>query len=153
MAGGTTGHSKPSKQTIGFKMLSWTSRETSGQKKALYRTGTQSPEWFTMTTLRPETILVKETTRNIVKLELTVTWQEQKAEVTERKKEKHRSLVSDWHKAGRRGGGGPRRICRRFSTEFILYLALQKKEKREPSMREQRRHKKPLHRFRSEGAS
>lgn len=37
MAGGTTGHSKPSKQTIRFKMLYWTSRETSGQKK--HRTG------------------------------------------------------------------------------------------------------------------
>lgn len=97
MAGGTTGHSNTSKQTIRFKMFYWTSRETSGQKK--HCAGLASCPLSG--SLRAPTDLKQ--FWNIVKLELTVTWLEQIAEVIEWKKEKHRSLVSDCNKAGRQG--------------------------------------------------
>jgi len=47
------------------------------------------------TSLRPDTILVSEATRQLVLLELTVPWEERMAEAQERKRAKYQELVED----------------------------------------------------------
>lgn len=62
------------------------------------------PQLVAKTALRVDILLVSEATKNVVILELTVSWEDRKEEASEWKRENYyKAVVSDCHKAGGQG--------------------------------------------------
>ncbi len=58
------------------------------------------PKNITDTSLRTDTVLLSETSKQVVMLELTVSWEEWMVAASERKREKYAELVEEWWKKG-----------------------------------------------------
>ena len=58
------------------------------------------PENIAVTTLRPDMVLVSETTRQVVLLELTVPWEDRMEEAFERKRAKYEELAGECQNRG-----------------------------------------------------
>ncbi|XP_076844394.1 uncharacterized protein LOC143489330 [Brachyhypopomus gauderio] len=54
------------------------------------------PEYITATSLRPDMVLISESTKQVVLVELTVPWEDRMEEANERKRAKYAELVSPW---------------------------------------------------------
>ncbi len=83
------------------------------------------PNRIVTTTLRPDVVLLSESTKQVVLLELTVPWEDRLEEAFERKLAKYEGLVSECRQAGWRArclpievgsrGFAARSLCRAFS--------------------------------------
>lgn len=83
------------------------------------------PNHIVTTTLRPDVVLLSESTKQVVLLELTVPWEDRLEEAFERKLAKYEGLVSECRQAGWRArclpievgsrGFAARSLCRAFS--------------------------------------
>lgn len=83
------------------------------------------PNHIVTTTLRPDIVLLSESTKQVVLLELTVPWEDRLEEAFERKLAKYEGLVSECRQAGWRArclpievgsrGFAARSLCRAFS--------------------------------------
>lgn len=58
------------------------------------------PNYVAATTLRPDMVLVSESTKQVLPLELTVPWEDRLEEAIERKLSKYARLVSNCQQAG-----------------------------------------------------
>ena len=75
------------------------------------------PSHIAVTTLRPDIVLVSESTKKAVLLELTVPWEDRLEEAFERKLSKYAGLVSDCQQAGWRTRCFPVEVgCRGFAA-------------------------------------
>ncbi|KAK0134264.1 Zinc finger BED domain-containing protein 4 [Merluccius polli] len=78
------------------------------------------PSHIVVTTLRPDIVLVSESTKQAVLLELTVPWEDRLEEAFERKLSKYAGLVSDCHQAGWRARCFPVEVgCRGFAARSL----------------------------------
>ncbi|XP_061896514.1 uncharacterized protein LOC133645675 [Entelurus aequoreus] len=79
------------------------------------------PSHIAVTTLRPDIVLVSESTKQAVLLELTVPWEDRLEEAFERKLSKYAGLVSDCQQAGWRARCFPAEVgCRGFSARSLV---------------------------------
>lgn len=58
------------------------------------------PKDIVETSLRPDIVLLSETSKQVILLELTVLWEERMEEARERKREKYAELVQECHRRG-----------------------------------------------------
>ena len=78
------------------------------------------PSHIAVTTLRPDIVLVSESTKQAVLLELTVPWEDRLEEAFERKLSKYAGLVSDCQLAGWRARCFPVEVgCRGFAPRSL----------------------------------
>ncbi|XP_061093280.1 uncharacterized protein LOC133125737 [Conger conger] len=78
------------------------------------------PSHIAATTLRPDIVLVSESTKQAVMLELTVPWEDRLEEAFERKLSKYAGLVSDCQQAGWRARCLPVEVgCRGFAARSL----------------------------------
>ncbi|XP_060938981.1 uncharacterized protein LOC133018922 [Limanda limanda] len=78
------------------------------------------PSHIAVTTLRPDIVLVSESTKQAVLLELTVPWEDRLEEAFERKLSKYAGLVSDCQQAGWRARCFPVEVgCRGFAARSL----------------------------------
>ncbi|KAK0145090.1 hypothetical protein N1851_016010 [Merluccius polli] len=78
------------------------------------------PSHIVVTTLQPDIVLVSESTKQAVLLELTVPWEDRLEEAFERKLSKYARLVSDCHQAGWRARCFPVEVgCRGFAARSL----------------------------------
>ena len=78
------------------------------------------PSHIAVTTLQPDIVLVSESTKQAVLLELTVPWEDRLEEAFERKLSKYAGLVSDCQQAGWRAGCFPVEVgCRGFAARSL----------------------------------
>ncbi|XP_051928401.1 uncharacterized protein LOC127604984 [Hippocampus zosterae] len=78
------------------------------------------PSHIAVTTLRPDIVLVSESTKQAVLLELTVQWEDRLEEAFERKLSKYAGLVSDCQLAGWRARCFPVEVgCRGFAAHSL----------------------------------
>lgn len=81
----------------------------------------QFPSHIALTTLRPDVVLVSESTRQVVMLELTVPWEDRLEEAFERKLSKYAALVSDCQQASWRARCFPVEVgCRGFAAQSLV---------------------------------
>ncbi|XP_061905517.1 uncharacterized protein LOC133651562 [Entelurus aequoreus] len=79
------------------------------------------PSHIAVTTLRPDIVLVSESTKQAVLLELTVLWEDRLEEAFERKLSKYAGLVSDCQQAGWRARCFPVEVgCRGFAARSLV---------------------------------
>lgn len=79
------------------------------------------PENIAVTTLRPDMVLVSETTRQVVLLELTVPWEERMEEAFERKRAKYEELAGECRSRGWRTRCNPIEVgCRGFAGQSLI---------------------------------
>ncbi|XP_061925310.1 uncharacterized protein LOC133664585 [Entelurus aequoreus] len=79
------------------------------------------PSHIAVTTLRPDIVLVSESTKQAVLLELTVPWEDRLEEAFERKLSKYAGLVSDCQQAGWRARCFPVEVgCRGFAARSLV---------------------------------
>lgn len=78
------------------------------------------PSHIAVTTLRPDIVLVSESTKQVVLMELTVPWEDRFEEAFERKLSKYTGLVSDCQQAGWRARCFPVEVgCRGFAARSL----------------------------------
>lgn len=78
------------------------------------------PETVATTTLRPDMLLISETSKHIVLLELTVTWKDRIEEANERKRAKYAELVEECQNNGWRARCEPIEVgCRGFAGQSL----------------------------------
>ena len=78
------------------------------------------PSHIAVTTLRPDIVLVSESTKQAVLMELTVPWEDRLEEAFERKLSKYAGLVSDCQQAGWRARCFPVEVgCRGFAARSL----------------------------------
>ncbi|XP_035688709.1 LOW QUALITY PROTEIN: uncharacterized protein LOC118424272 [Branchiostoma floridae] len=81
------------------------------------------PEHIVATSLRPDMVLVSESTRQVVLLELTVPWEERISEANERKRAKYAELVVQSQSNGWRARCVPVEVgCRGFAGQSLAYV-------------------------------
>ncbi|XP_062387675.1 uncharacterized protein LOC134076569 [Sardina pilchardus] len=81
------------------------------------------PENITVTTLRPDMVLVSETSRQVVLLELTVPWEDRMEEAFERKRAKYEGLVGDCRSSGWKTRCDPIEVgCRGFAGQSLYQV-------------------------------
>ncbi|KAK7913726.1 hypothetical protein WMY93_013937 [Mugilogobius chulae] len=78
------------------------------------------PESIAETTLRPDMVLLSETTRQVLLLELTVPWEDRIEEAFERKRAKYRELVNQCRSQGWQARCNPIEVgCRGFAGQGV----------------------------------
>ena len=78
------------------------------------------PSHIAVTTLRPDIVIVSESTKQAVLLELTVPWEDRLEEAFERKLSKYAGLISDCQQAGWRARCLPVEVgCRGFAARSL----------------------------------
>lgn len=117
----TSKHQQPTRQSIAFVRAGERPQQHQSQAGGLLATARdwqlkvdlgrqlKFPENIAVTTLRPDIVLVPDTTSQVVLLELTVPWEERMAEAFERKRGK-----------GQAGDGGPDATPSRSGAEGLL---------------------------------
>ena len=79
------------------------------------------PENIAVTTLRPDMVLVSETTRQVVLLELTVPWEDRIEEAFERKRAKYEELAGECRSRGWTTRCNPIEVgCRGFVGQSLI---------------------------------
>ncbi|KAK7930435.1 hypothetical protein WMY93_006830 [Mugilogobius chulae] len=79
------------------------------------------PESIAETTLRPDMVLLSETTRQVLLLELTVPWEDRIEEAFERKRAKYRELVDQCRSQGWQARCNPIEVgCRGFAGQSLV---------------------------------
>lgn len=79
-----------------------------------------------MTTLRPDIVLVSETTRQVVMLKLTVPWEDRMEKAFERKRAKYEGLVGKCQSRGLKTCCDPIKVGCRNLAGHSLYQVLKR---------------------------
>ena len=124
--------SRPSKQTIAFVRAGEQPRRTSKTSAGILTTAKdwrllvdlekqlKFPNDIAATTLRPDIVLVSDSTKQVVLLELTVPWEDRLEEALKRKLFKYTGLVNSCQQAGWRARCLPVEVgCRGFAARSL----------------------------------
>ncbi|XP_063050108.1 uncharacterized protein LOC134444859 [Engraulis encrasicolus] len=129
----TSKHQQPARQAIAFVKAGEKPQQLRRQPGGLLATARdwqlkvdlgrqlKFPENIAVTTLRPDMVLVSETTRQVVLLELTVPWEDRMEEAFERKRAKYEELASECRSRGWKTRCNPIEVgCRGFAGQSLI---------------------------------
>ncbi|XP_075315189.1 uncharacterized protein LOC142375145 [Odontesthes bonariensis] len=129
----TSKHLQPTRQAIAFVRVGEKPQQLRSEPGGLLATARdwqlkvdlgrqlKFPENIAVTTLRPDMVLVSETTRQVVLLELTVPWEDRIEEAFERKRAKNEELSSECRSRGWRIRCNPIEVgCRGFAGQSLI---------------------------------
>ncbi|XP_075343502.1 uncharacterized protein LOC142401936 [Odontesthes bonariensis] len=129
----TSKHLQPTRQAIAFVRAGEKPQQLRSEPGGLLATARdwqlifdlgrqlKFPENIAVTTLRPDMVLVLETTRQVVLLELTVPWEDRIEEAFERKRAKYEELTSECQSRGWRTQCNPIEVgCRGFAGQSLI---------------------------------
>lgn len=129
----TSKDQQPTRQSIAFVRAGEKPQQHRGQAGGLLATSRdwqlkvdlgrqlKFPENIAVTTLRPDMVLVSETSRQVVLLELTVPWEDRMEEAFERKRAKYEELAGECRSRGWRTRCNPIEVgCRGFVGQSLI---------------------------------
>ncbi|XP_049897834.1 uncharacterized protein LOC126388657 [Epinephelus moara] len=129
----TSKHQQPTRQSIAFVRAGEKPQQCRSQAGGLLATARdwqlkvdlgrqlKFPENIAVTTLRPDMVLVSETTKQVVLLELTVPWEDRMEEAFERKRAKFEELAGECRSRGWRARCNPIEVgCRGFVGQSLI---------------------------------
>ncbi|XP_077372334.1 uncharacterized protein LOC144033646 [Festucalex cinctus] len=130
----TSKHQQPARQSIAFVKAGEKPQQHRGEAVGLLATAQdwqlkvdlgkqlKFPENIAVTTLRPDIVLVSETTRQVVLLELTVPWEDRMEEAFERKRAKYEELAGECRSRGWKTRCTPIEVgCRGFAGQSLVW--------------------------------